>query len=191
MLLWNQTWCGPAAEYPVTGGVSLTWAQTDNVCCVPDRQMAFSTHKLRSHKIRSALTKLHTYIHAYDTDGVRQSHTASHIMRLIWKEWEKSCSLSLSLSHTCKHMLWLMGTLAHIFMVTHTVHKAVPLHAHWWSATYFIQLSCSRSHKSHTQSRQLVRHLLSTFNPDTRVFTTYHTKLNPIVWSEYLANRMW
>lgn len=100
MLLWNQTWCGPAAEYPVTGGVSLTWAQTDNVCCVPDRQMAFSTHKLRSHKIRSALTKLHTYIHAYDTDRVRQSHTASHIMRLIWKEWEKSCSLSLSYMQT-------------------------------------------------------------------------------------------
>lgn len=116
MLLWNQTWCGPAAEYPVTGGVSLTWAQTDNVCCVPDRQMAFSTHKLRSHKIRSALTKLHTYIHAYDTDRVRQSHTASHIMRLIWKEWEKSCSLSLIHANTCSGS-WARS---HIYSWSHT-----------------------------------------------------------------------
>ena len=102
MLLWNQTWCGPA-EYPVTGGVSLTWAQTDNVCCVPDRQMAFGTHKLHSHKIRSALTKLHTYIHAYDTDRARQSHTASHI---TWGSYERNGkSHALSLSYMQTHAL--------------------------------------------------------------------------------------
>lgn len=107
----------------------------------------------------------YTHLHAHI-----ESHSISHHMSLIWKEWEKSCTLP----HTCKHMLRLTESLTHVFMVTHTVHKAVLLHAHWWSATFFLSLSWTCSCKSHTQ-RDFSLHasLHSTFNPETGYFITF------------------
>ncbi len=64
--MWNQTWCGP-----VTGGVNLTWAETDNVPCVLDRQMALYMHTTMhalTHaftKIRNVLKELRTSIHMH------------------------------------------------------------------------------------------------------------------------------
>lgn len=147
MLWWKQTECGPA-EPPVTEGLKLTWAHTDNTSCVLDRQMALKTHNRACSLIEQKKKKIRylhmepRHIHAHTCS---ESHRISHHMMLIWKGGGGgSHELSLIHANTCSS--------SHTYSWSLT--PFTKRHAHWWSATYFCHYQV-HAHTNHTQKLKL------------------------------------
>lgn len=119
--------------------------------CLTDRwpstykSMHASPRQRCAHKAARAC--LHTHVCRLWTEA----HSVSHHMRLMGK-----------VMHLVSYMQT-SDTLMHVFMVTHAVHRVVPLHAHLKSALYFVSLL------THTHTLKLACQScnLCTFDPET------------------------
>lgn len=123
-------------------------------------------------------THMRTHIHA---------HTGSHI---TWGSYERKWARVMhSLSYMQTHAPAHRRTHTHVFMVTHTAHKAVPLHAHRWFTTYFpLTVAYMLTQITHT-SLCLHASLHSTFNPQASFFITFTAQRITINFSLMLRVR--